>query len=431
MTRDAQNRRFTYDAENKQIKVETVDGNGDPVATIGEYVYDGDGKRIKKIVTNGESVIFVYDAAGKLIAEYANQTSQTPQISYLTNDHLGSPRINTDGAGNIIARHDYHPFGEEIIGTGGRTQGLDYTTDEIRKQFTGYERDGETSLDFAQARYYAKNHGRFQSVDPLLSTGHPDDPQSWHRFSYVLNNPLQFVDPTGECIAPTLQKGQVGICLEAFIATKTVGTGGLGRGDGRSFNGNNEYLSARVMVTAVVSTIDNGNGGVQVKWNTAVWPSEIRAEVTLTDNGRIDLPDGSRYSSTMEVGTSFQGSAEGSGAVISNNNRTGEDEDFGSGVDITVSIANGKNGAQLSSNPIIRAAAPAGTIDGSITLQISGAGNVKGLSAEGRPFPSYAAYSYTLGSDGKTIITKEHLKQVEIPPVSNLTKPVEPFKIIQ
>ncbi|RMG01937.1 MAG: hypothetical protein D6735_11045, partial [Acidobacteria bacterium] len=51
--------------------------------------------------------------------------------------------------------------------------------------------------DFAQARYYNSKHGRFTTTDPLLSTGEPDDPQSWHRYAYALNNPLFYADPTG------------------------------------------------------------------------------------------------------------------------------------------------------------------------------------------------------------------------------------------
>ena len=39
--------------------------------------------------------------------------------------------------------------------------------------------------------------GRFTSPDPLLSSGRPWEPQSWNRYSYALNNPLRFVDPTG------------------------------------------------------------------------------------------------------------------------------------------------------------------------------------------------------------------------------------------
>jgi hypothetical protein len=114
-TRDAENRRFTYDAENKQTKVETVDQNSNPISTIGQYLYDGEGRRVKKIVpSTGEVTIFVYDAASKLVAEYSTQVepASTAKVSYTTADHLGSPRILTDANGNVISRRDFHPFGE-------------------------------------------------------------------------------------------------------------------------------------------------------------------------------------------------------------------------------------------------------------------------------------------------------------------------------
>jgi len=79
--------------------------------------------------------VFVYDAAGKQIAEYSTivESALTAKLSYLTSDHLGSPRINTDQNGTVIARHDYHPFGEEIF-IAQRTTGLDYSADSVRKQ---------------------------------------------------------------------------------------------------------------------------------------------------------------------------------------------------------------------------------------------------------------------------------------------------------
>jgi RHS repeat-associated protein len=192
---DAQGRTFVYDAENKQISV------SDPNGTIGQYFYDGDGKRVKKYVpSTGEVTIFVYDAAGKEIAEYSTivAASQDAKVNYLTADHLGSPRINTDQNGNIIARHDYIPFGEEIDGTGGRTTGLNYGDDSVRKQFTRYELDSESELDYAQARYYNSTHGRFTSVDPITASEDIINPQSFNRYAYVGNNPLNFTDPTGE-----------------------------------------------------------------------------------------------------------------------------------------------------------------------------------------------------------------------------------------
>jgi RHS repeat-associated protein len=126
-----------------------------------------------------------------------HQTAQIPQVSYLTNDHLGSPRITTDANGNVFSRRDFHPFGEEVF-TGQRTQGLGYAADNVRQKFTSYERDNESSLDFAQARYFSYNHGRFTSPDDFGNDSDLTDPQSWNKYAYVRNNPLNLVDPTGE-----------------------------------------------------------------------------------------------------------------------------------------------------------------------------------------------------------------------------------------
>jgi RHS repeat-associated protein len=193
---DASGQTFIYDSENKLVQVNNTAG------IVGQYFYNGDGRRVKKIVpSTGETTVFVYDASNKQIAEYSTivASRQDAKISYLTSDHLGSPRINTDQFGNINARHDYHPFGEEIDGTGGRTTGLGYGDDSVRKKFTSYERDGETNLDFAQARYYANQHGRFTSVDPIMmEKKRLADPQAINLYIYTRNNPLKYVDPDGE-----------------------------------------------------------------------------------------------------------------------------------------------------------------------------------------------------------------------------------------
>jgi RHS repeat-associated protein len=65
----------------------------------------------------------------------------------------------------------------------------------IGSRSSSKERDAETGLDYFGARYYSGAQGRFTSVDPGLFT--IADPQSWNRYSYVQNNPLNFVDPKG------------------------------------------------------------------------------------------------------------------------------------------------------------------------------------------------------------------------------------------
>jgi RHS repeat-associated protein len=62
---------------------------------------------------------------------------------------------------------------------------------------TQQERDVETGLDYFEARYYASTQGRFISVDPLGSSAIVSDPQSFNRYTYVLNNPLKYIDPDG------------------------------------------------------------------------------------------------------------------------------------------------------------------------------------------------------------------------------------------
>jgi RHS repeat-associated protein len=178
-----------YDAENKQVEAEK-DG------VVSRYFYDGDGRRVSK-VADGNHTIFVYDAFGKLVGEYNSQNIDSG-TNYITQDHLGSTRVVSNQQGEVISRHDYLPFGEELYtGIGGRSASQGYGPDTVRQKFTGYERDDETGLDYAQARYYSSLIGRFTSPDPLLSSGKPLQPQSWNRYSYVLNNPLKFVDPKG------------------------------------------------------------------------------------------------------------------------------------------------------------------------------------------------------------------------------------------
>jgi RHS repeat-associated protein len=200
---------YTYDAENR---IKKVDG-----ATA--YVYDGAGQRVRKLV--GENTRFVYGIGGQLLMEYdgssgvvkkeyvygggtmatiAPNAKGSVSVQYLTSDHLGTPRVITKANGTVAARHDYQPFGEEIFaGTGGRTTGMGYNgSDGNRQKFTGYERDNETGLDFAQARYNSSTQGRFTSPDSLL--GSIGNPQSLNRYAYVNNNPMNFTDPTGHAM---------------------------------------------------------------------------------------------------------------------------------------------------------------------------------------------------------------------------------------
>ncbi|MGB7984008.1 MAG: RHS repeat-associated core domain-containing protein [Terracidiphilus sp.] len=69
--------------------------------------------------------------------------------------------------------------------------------DATEHHFTGKERDSESGNDDFGARYYSSAMARFLSPDPFLDSGRPDDPQTWNRYAYALNNPLIVTDPTG------------------------------------------------------------------------------------------------------------------------------------------------------------------------------------------------------------------------------------------
>lgn len=186
---------YTYDAENR-LRTAGGEASAEGGAT---YTYDGDGRRVQKMVGLAKT-IFVYDATGKLVAEYTNTTPAHNGTQYLTADHLGSPRIVTDATGNVKGRHDYLPYGEEIgAGVGGRMTSQGYSQfDGVRQKFGGHERDAETSLDYMKARYFSSAQGRFTSVDPVgLTFSRLIDPQQFNRYSYVRNNPLKYVDPDG------------------------------------------------------------------------------------------------------------------------------------------------------------------------------------------------------------------------------------------
>jgi RHS repeat-associated protein len=194
LTQDNQSRQFIFNGDNRQVEVR--DGNNN---TVGLYYYDGSGDRVKK-TTAWETTIFVYDATGRLVAEYSTRLAVSPSTSYLTSDNLGSPRVITDSNGNVVSRRDFMPFGEELLaGTANRTEADKFGSgnDGLRKRFTGYEKDTETGLDFAEARYYDNRYGRFTAIDPLLASGKSAEPQSFNRYVYVMNNPVTLTDPTG------------------------------------------------------------------------------------------------------------------------------------------------------------------------------------------------------------------------------------------
>jgi len=106
--------------------------------------------------------------------------------------------VLTNSLGEVVSRRDFLPFGEEVLPDGAnRTANQKYVVDGVRQKFTGYQKDEETGLDFAEARMYNNQHARFTAIDPLLASGKSANPQTFNRYVYVTNNPLILTDPSG------------------------------------------------------------------------------------------------------------------------------------------------------------------------------------------------------------------------------------------
>src|SRR4029077_7840058 len=185
---------LTYDAENHLLTSAGILGSG-------TYTYDGKGLRVKK-VSGSTATVYAFSGT-KVISEYVNgaaPTSPTREyiysgdtmlakvesgaIQYYHSDHL-SARLMTDPSGTKIGEQGHFPVGESWYASSTTT----------KWQFTSYERDAESGNDFAVARSYINRLGRFSSPDPLA--GKPADPQSLNRYSYVGNDPINLVDPSG------------------------------------------------------------------------------------------------------------------------------------------------------------------------------------------------------------------------------------------
>ncbi|MBI5224542.1 RHS repeat-associated core domain-containing protein [Candidatus Micrarchaeota archaeon] len=104
---------------------------------------------------------------------------------YYHPDHLGSTTLVTNSSRGIAEETSYRPFGEVLLD--GKSKHL----------YTGKELDSESGLYYYGARYYNPVIGQFTQPDTIIPN--PYDPQSLNRYSYVLNNPYKYTDPTGHC----------------------------------------------------------------------------------------------------------------------------------------------------------------------------------------------------------------------------------------
>src|ERR1700744_3023562 len=109
---------------------------------------------------------------------------------YQHSDWLGSSRFGVaGGTGAVQYDRQYAPFGEVYDELGSNTQ---------NRAFTGQSEDTAQGLNDFQYRQYSPSQGRWLVPDPAgMAAVDITNPQTWNRYAYLNNNPLNRVDPKG------------------------------------------------------------------------------------------------------------------------------------------------------------------------------------------------------------------------------------------
>lgn len=205
---------FNYDAAGNVLSDGSVsmtyDAEGHMITAAGAgfndiYTYDGDGHRVRKSdgtlywvddnfhplsigTASGLAKDFVFMGDRRI----AFVSIASGNAYYYLPDHLGSTAVIASGDGKTIQwEADYYPFGNQ--------RRVFTSSVNNSYQFTGDEYDSDTQQDYAVARFEAGRWGRFLSPDPYLGSMDVSNPQTLNRYSYVLNDPLDLLDPLGLC----------------------------------------------------------------------------------------------------------------------------------------------------------------------------------------------------------------------------------------
>ena len=186
-----------YDPEHRPVRVQ--DGE-----TIYRVAYDGDGVRRKRLDSNG-TIHYLGDYernvgngsdTTEVVTKYYYGTfgpmsrliafRRAGELYWAGTDHLGGTIRVMDSSFAAVDGMRYEPYGED------RDTGSSLNTD---RKFTGQTEDQSIGLYWYASRAYDPDTGRFCTPDPIVPA--PGYPQSLNRYSYVYNNPLKYVDPTG------------------------------------------------------------------------------------------------------------------------------------------------------------------------------------------------------------------------------------------
>jgi RHS repeat-associated protein len=214
---------LSYDAWNRLVEAKS-DSGGSPGSTIATYVWDGQGRRIKK-TTGGSTFDYFYNTAHQLL-EVRKDADTDPIEQYVWDrSYIDSPVLwfhdsNTDGtvddtlyvlhdanynvtallnsSGTAVERYTYDPYGQRSVWDGSWTaRGSSSYAWSLGHQ--GLLIDGETGLIYNRARMLHPGLGRFIQRDRVKY----GDGNSLYTF--VRSNPAGRLDPTGRISIETVK----------------------------------------------------------------------------------------------------------------------------------------------------------------------------------------------------------------------------------
>lgn len=189
--------------------------NTDGRSTV-EYTYNGDGLRTGKtnarntqyIILDGTYlgerttingteylIVYLYGAEGDVMGLIVNGTSY-----YFIKNLQGDVTAIIDVNGNVLANYTYDAYGYIMGITDANGASITSTTHIANLnpfRYRGYFYDQETGFYYLRSRYYDPEVGRFLNADGMVSTGVGLD--GYNMFAYCNDNPIMFVDFTGDC----------------------------------------------------------------------------------------------------------------------------------------------------------------------------------------------------------------------------------------
>ncbi|MCC4310608.1 FG-GAP-like repeat-containing protein [Alcanivorax marinus] len=210
------NKTISYTSFNKPVSISTPDAQVQfvygPSREILRKVSTASNQSINKTSIGSYETLTISKAGattvkerwslpGGVVVSLENDDTSTLKDEYLFSDALGSVVAVANQLGGVNERFQYDPWGRP-------RQGLDWASlsdldwfdlerDEntTGKGFTGHEMLDQIGVIHMGGRIYDPTLGRFMSADPVVKG--LQNTESYNRYSYVLNNPMSYTDPTG------------------------------------------------------------------------------------------------------------------------------------------------------------------------------------------------------------------------------------------